>query len=375
MGAEGGNDRRRVFYILDSLADDAVGEHVTTLLSRLPRARYEPRVVALRDEGPLGDRIRDLHVTLHHLPGGGRIDLLSVPRVRKLLTNMEADLVHAFHHVSAVIAQLAAPSGVPVVRYVPRLPTGMDTVETRVAGAVEGLTAKRTRVQFVTGSQGARDRVARRFGLDDVVVVPECIDVTAVRNTVDAVDRTEARLRLGLPDEARLVVAFTGYHDRRDAEAMLDGLAVARVERPSIRLFLVGSGPEESHVRGYAEELQLEDSVVFIRDEAGMPDLLAAASLVVDGTEWPGPSRCGLKAAAAGRPLVRWSDGTDEGDLQADLPTIATVPERFAGELVRILDAEDIARDLTHRSEALARTSAVPEVADRWADLYDDVLA
>lgn len=375
MAAESGVRRRRVFFVLDSLDEDDVGDHVATLLGRLSRARYEPRVVTLKGEGPLGPRIRDMRVTIHSLPGGGKLDpILVVPRLRKILTRLEADLVHASHHVSGAVAELAAPRGVPVVRFVPRLRSKADPLVTRLAAAMESLAARHRNVRFVVGSDDARAAVAAHYGTDAVDVIPECIDVPAIRSRSETIDEAGARSRLGLMEGETAVVFVTGFPDEPHVEAVLGGFSMARLEHPGLRLFLLGTGPAETHARGRAEDLHMSDSVVFLRDDAMFEDLLVAAEAVVDAALWPGPSRPALKGAAAGMPVLRWKDGQGSGDPQSIPPSIASSPERFAVELVRTVVDARLNQQLRDGSAALAKESDVAVVAEQWADLYDDVV-
>jgi len=370
-----GVTRRRVFFVLDSLDEDDVGDHVATLLGRLSRARYEPRVVTLKGEGPLGPRLRDMRVTIHALQGGGRLDpVLAVPRLRKILTGLEADLIHAVHHVSGAVAELAAPRGVPVVRFVPRLRSKADPLATRLAAAMEGLAARRRSVRFVVGSDDAVAPVAQHYGTDAIHVIPECIDIPAIRARSEEIGVAAARLRLGLQDGESSVVFVTGFPDEQHAEAVLSGFSMARLEHPGLRLFLLGTGPAETHARGRAEDMHMGDSVVFLRDDAMFEDLLVAADAVVDAALWPGPSRPALKGAAAGMPVLRWKGGQDSGDPQSIPPSIASSPERFALELVRTLVYARLNQQLRDGSAALAKESDVGAVAEQWADLYDDVI-
>ena len=366
--------RRRIFFVLDSLDDDDVGEHVATLLGRLSRARFEPRVVTLKGEGPLGQRIRDMRVTVHALPVDSRMDpLLVIPRVRKMLVALEADLVHAFHHVSGAVAELAAPRGVPVVRYVPRLRSKSDPLVTRLAGAMESLTARHGSVRFVVGSEDAQDLVADYYGVEAVDVVAECIDLPAVRADAEAVDTEDARVRLGLRDGDAAVVCVTDFHDEAFVESVLSGFAMARVERPGLRLFLQGTGPAENHARWRAEELHLGDAAVFLRDQSVFSDLLASAAAVVDTSEWPSPARAALKAAAVGLPVLRWEEGREIGDPRAVPPRIASTPERFAAELIRAVDDPRLNEALRSASSELAKASDVTAVAEQWGSLYDQL--
>ena len=246
-----------------------------------------------------------------------------------------------------------------------------------IAGAMEGVAARRGTVRFVVGAEDARARVAEHYGIDSmdsVEVVPECIDVLEVRGRVEALDIQDARLRMGLHEHEHAVVCLTAFHDEAFVEAILGGFSMARVERQDLRLFLLGAGPAETHARWRAEQLHLGDSVIFHRDPDTYPGLLAAATAVVDAMPWPGPSRGALEAAASGVPVLRWEDGHDVGDPDSVPARIASSPERFAGELMRFVHDPSALKAVAEGSAALARQSDVSTVAERWADFYDEVI-
>jgi len=368
--------RRRVFFVLDSLDEDDVGDHVATLLGRLSRRRFEPRVVTLKGEGPLAARIRAMRVTVHALPDGGRMDpVLAVPRLRRILTRLGADLVHAFHHVSGALSELSAPANVPVVRYVPRLRSPADPFVIRLAGAMEGLAARHRGVRFVVGTDDARVAVAEYYGVDRVAVVPECVDAAGLRSELAAIEVGSARLRLGLREGEETLVCCTAFHDEPFVEALLHGFSMARLERPGLRLFLLGAGPAESRARVLAEALHLADAVVFLGGGPASADLWTCADVVVDASPWPGLSRQALKAASVGLPVLKWQKGAGSGDAALSPPRVSSAPEFFAGEVTRVLGDALLSASIRESVAKIAEASAVSLVAERWASLYDDVLA
>lgn len=132
-----------------------------------------------------------------------------------------------------------------------------------------------------------------------IAVVPSSIDVarfSAGRRS------TEARVTLGVHDDARIVLAVSRIAKEKHLELAID--AIARV--CDAHLAIVGDGPDRVALEARAAALGVRDRVHFTGalDPAAVPDLYAASDAFV----FPSPTETqGLvlaEAMAAGLPIV-----------------------------------------------------------------------
>jgi glycosyltransferase involved in cell wall biosynthesis len=364
-------NRPRLFYVLDSLDENEAGDQVATLLSRISRSRYEPRVISLGPRGSLGSRIREMKVTVHRLELTGVAGaLVAVPKLRKLLASLSAEIVHTFQPWSGAVAQLSAPRGARVFRWVRGHAPVAQTMEERLQAWFERRAAFHSGRRFLVSDEAARDEVMTRYRLDDVEVVPECVDLARVRERILRVRSRESRIHLGMSEGQRAVLCFSDFRDPSLMLQLLEGFATARVENPRIRLFIHGRGPEEGAVRWGAEDLRLEDSVVFLGAATRRETALRGAEAVVDAGGWPGWCRGAIEAMALGLPVLRWVADPDGGD-GARYPAVTSAPpDRFARDILDLMQDEFLRTRVAQRSAAGAQAYDVSTVADRWADLY-----
>jgi glycosyltransferase involved in cell wall biosynthesis len=361
-----------LFYVLDSLEENDVGDQVATLIERLPRARFEPRVVGLGGQGPLGARVRRLSATVHPMDLTGPVgSFLSVSRLRRVLRGLRADVVHTFQPWSGAATQLAAPREARVVRTVTTFAKGRQTMEQRMQDWMERRAARRRDGCLLTVPDVlAKTEVIRRFGVEGVEVVPQCLDLTRVREASWALPEHDARVRLGLADHQRAVLVYSDFADRAVPGQILEGFATARLESPELRLFFVGTGPEEGAARWHAEELRLEDSVVFFGAAPDRAALLRTSQAAVDAGSFPGASRVCVEAMAVGIPVLRWVTDDRVPPGAGREASTGGPPDHFARDLLHILHDEEL-RD---RVGALGREEAAEHdamvVAERWADIY-----
>ncbi len=363
--------RPRLFYVLDSLEENEVGDQVATLLGRIPRSRYEPRVVSLGPRGSLGSRIREMKVTVHRLELTGALGaVLAVPRLARLLRRLRCEVLHAFQPWSGAVAQLAAPREARVYRWVRGFPAEPRTAEERFQAWLERRAAHRPGRRVFASDEGARAAVAERFRLEDVSVVPECVDLGLVRDRILRVRSREARIHLGMSEGQRAVLCFSDFRDGARMARLLEGFALARTELPLLRLFIHGRGPEEGVVRWQAGDLHLEDSVVFLGATTHRETALRAAEAVVDAGAWPGWCRGAVEAMALGLPVLRWVASEKDPDAMRYPSITLGPPERFAGDVLELMRDEVLRTRVARRCAEEAQAYDVATVADRWAELY-----
>ena len=326
--------RPRVFYVLGSLEANDWGEEIVTILGRLSRASVEPRVIALGGREDLRERIAAMKVRVYPLGLSGPIgSLLAVPRVRRLLKSMDADVVHGFGSWG-------------VVRSVSRPPASGRDLKGWILGMLERRAARRSGVHYVVPSEAGRAMVEAHYAGGDVTVLPSSVDVGEIRRRVDELGREGGRRHLGIADEDTVFACVSA--------------------------FLLGDGRYEATSRWKAEQLQLDDSVVFLGRGPDAEAIWAAADVVVDAAPWPGWSRGALVAHAAGLPVVKRVEGVVEDGLEegSEPPRISGRSDWFAADLVRLAEDPGLRDRLSGQADRWVRDSDVAAVAHQLRDLY-----
>ena len=364
--------RLRVFYVLDTLEASDTGDELVSILGRLSRASFEPRVIALGGSEEMRERIADMKVRVYPLGLSGPMGMvMAVPRVRRLLRSMDADVVHGFGSWAGAVAVLAAPEGAARLRSVVAPPASRVDGARRLVTFLEGRAARRPGTHYVIPDERTRTTVRRFYGAESVTVLPAPVDVAEVRERVRRLGRDGGRRHLGIGDGETVFACVSAFESEALTEEILEGVAVARRERPDTRVFLVG-GDKAGPGRWKAEELHLDDAVVFLDRGPDADALWAAADAVVDAAPWPGWSRGALVAHAAGLPVVKRvagavGDGLDAGQ---DMPRISGRADWFAADLVRLAEDAELRARLARAAPEVVRENDAGEVAERLRDLY-----
>ena len=371
--------RPRVLYILGSLEANDVGEEVAAILGRLSRSSFDPRVVTLGGRDDLRDRVQEMKVRTYSLGLSGPIGTLqAVSKVRSVIKKTGADIVHGYGSWGGAVAQLAAPKDVAVVRTVTRPPNHEKDLRGRLLRHLEKRARGRHETRFVVPSEGSRGLAVRAYGATEghIEVLPMSVDVAAVRDRVERTNREDARRLIGIAEGETAFVLISNFDSGAGMDRILTGLALARVEDPGMRLFVVGSGRYEGSTRWKAEELSLSDSIVFLGRGTEAGPIWAAADVAIDGTPWASWSRAALLAIAAGLPTVKMQAGVAgwSEDLEEALPMISGHPERFAADLVGLTSNAGLRKEILEHGARVSDEVDVGNVVERLGALYRSLI-
>jgi glycosyltransferase involved in cell wall biosynthesis len=301
-----------------------------------------------------------------------REDARAVRAVRELARTV--DVVHAHGLRAGGVAVLAlrrSPVPLAVTLHNALLARGVRSGPVVAAYAVlERLVARGA--QVVLGVSSDLEERLRQLGAQDVrhAVIP-APDAGAVRR-----GEAEIRTELGATDRA-LVVCVARLAEQKGLPLLLDaaGLLAGRPEqRRGVLVVVAGDGPLRERLQGRIDDESLPVRLLGWRDD--VPDLMAAADVVVSSAVWEGQPIAVQQALHAGAALVATDVG---GTADATGDAAALVPygdaSALAAEVSRLLDDEEARESLRRR--ARQRAQQLPDAddaCDAALSLYRDML-
>lgn len=294
--------------------------------------------------------------------------------LRSAVQDYRPDVVHLHSAKAGLVGRMLLRGRLPTV-YTPHAWSwlAVEGAQHQLAQRWERLATRWSVVCCVSESE--RDDGHRAGLRGDLRVIPNDIDVPALRAAAPA-DREAARARLGVADDAVLVVCCARMAPQKGHDTLLEAWRGVAASRADAELALVGDGPDEVAVRERAR------GVSGVRLLGALPreETLAwmtAADVVVCPSRYEGMSLVPLEAGALGRMVVATDfQGIREGDWG---PSRVVVPVGDAAALSSAL--VDVLSDPEGRRQAekVARTYA-DEIAEqprgrtRLLHLYDELL-
>ncbi len=329
--------------------------------SAADRARRHPWLGALWQGGSIARRLwlrtRGNSAVIARLIERERIDLL---HLNDALPLAEPGILAAWRkrRPSLVFVRSFTPLD-PFHRLISRLPT---------AGVFTSAA-----LQQDQRDQGARFRRE--------IVVANAIDLAAFSQPPD---RAGVRQELGLPAEARIVLAAGRLLRRKGLDLFIQALAAAVLRHPDLHALIVGGeDPAEPGVReelaALAQDLGIAAHVHFPGFRQDMPRLLLAADLLCFVPSEPEPfGRTVIEGMAAGLPVVAAASGALPDILGGEGGLLVSPGDAAAqaAAIIALLDdpARAAALAAAGRRRAVAHFGVAPQI-ERLSELYRWVLA
>lgn len=148
--------------------------------------------------------------------------------------------------------------------------------------------------------------------------------------------------------DPNLVLMVGRLVPQKRPELAVHALALARRQRPAMRLAIAGGGPLEHPLRVLTAALGVDEAVVLLGPRHDVPDLLARASIVLVTSTYEGCSLVILEAMAAGVPVVAVRIGGIDEVVEDGVTGLLcnARPEDIAAALVLLFDHPAMAQRL-----------------------------
>lgn len=202
---------------------------------------------------------------------------------------------------------------------------------------------------ITTICEGLRgDIIARRIAPEKVTVIPNAVDL----ENFTMIQTADIRLQNELGLQNRQVIGFIGsFYAYEGLAILLQALPLMLPENSELRLLLVGGGPQETELRQLANELGIDDKVIFagrvpheqVQRYYSMIDVLVYPRLSMRLTDLVTPLKP-LEAMAQGK-LVAASDVGGHRELIRDGQNGVLFrsgdPHSLAQKVSELLQAQD----------------------------------
>jgi glycosyltransferase involved in cell wall biosynthesis len=364
--------RPHLCLFTDSPEPSGLGEHMLMLAEEL-RSAYRVSLVCPPGEAgsPLLERARELGVEAVGLAVRER-----GPAWEELRAWLFAERVEIFHGHAGIGweghagIEAARGAAVPVVVRTEHLPYLLTKPREREALAelmtqLDGLicVSEQARTSFSeAGLPPSRLRVIRN----------------GIRPRPPRAGRAATRAALGVPAEAPLVLTVARFYPQKGHRYLLGAIPKVLRQAPRARFVWAGDGPLLASLRLAAQACGLEGRLRFLGRRDDVPDLLAAADLLVLPSLFEGLPLVALEAMAAGLAVV----GTQVcGTLEAieDGVSGRLVPPgetaALASAIVELLDQSALAARFGAAGQArCAGEFSAARMARETAQLYQELL-
>lgn len=340
--------------------------------------RVAPRLICLREEGPLADEFRAAGIPVEVIRRRGPVPLDDrLPRLVRALRRHRIDVVLVSHHHRAALllgrmaARVAGARSVVAAHDMDLTSVGRrclprSTVATLRASAALVLLAP-SQGEYLHREEGVGRFPWRRTR--EVVIGNGIV----VRPPTTSADRELARSELGLATDDVAVGVVARLSEQKAHHVLF--AALGRIADPRVRLVVIGDGPRRAELEQLVGISGLAGRVTFTGLRRDVPALLPGLDVAALSSVHEGVPLIVIEAMAAGLPVVATRCGA-LADLVVDGVTGHLVPVGDDAALAARLAELAADPDLRARFGAAGRDRAVHHHDIRaTARGYEELLA
>lgn len=330
------------------------GESQAALLAQGLRARGHRCTILARDDGKFAGRMRQQGFDVFTFPRRGRSPW-AIGKLRQVLKQLRPDVIHTNDSHALTAAGLAGYGLKVPVRVAARRVDFPLRSARQYRIFADGLLCVSTAVEQACREAGipahllhlVHDGVEPRFAA--------------------AGQRDRGRRRLGLAADQTLLLTVAKLTDHKGHSFLLRAMPELVSHFPRIVLGLAGDGELRSELKTLLAQLEMEPYVRFLGYRDDVPDLLAAADVIVQPSHMEGLCSSLIDAMFAARPIVATTAGGIPDLLRqvsGNSPVAWLVPPRsprhLATAIREVLENSPaaIARGQQARQRALGRFTA-----------------
>lgn len=238
---------------------------------------------------------------------------------------------------------------------------------------------QRSKVHVVTPSQWLMNQVEKSI-LQDAIVGAQVIHNGVDTNIFKPANRKQARLTLGLPLDARILMFVSSHtiknHPFKDYQTLSEALNIikTKVDYDTPLLFLALGQSGETEKRGNVEIRFLP----YVKDRAEVAMIYQAADLYVHAAKADVFPNSVLEALACGTPVVATGVGGIPEQIEngkSGLLTKPANPEEIAEAIMYLLENDSLRSQMgNYAAEITKEKFSLNHQIDQHLDLYQQIL-
>lgn len=358
-----------VLQLIPTLDRSGAEKQMVLLAKGLPKDRFRVEVAALTRLGPLEAELREAGIPVTLIGKPLKIDPWALWRLTRFLARKRFDVVQTWVFAANAYGRVAASwARVPVVV---TAEMAVDLWKNRGHLAIDRALAHRC--DMVVGNSLAVVEFYRQAGLPERRLMMIHSGIAATEPPV--VDRGAMRAEFGWPADAPVALFAGRLVPQKGVDVLVRALDLLRHVRPALRTLIVGAGPLRDALEETAHAFALDDAARFLGHRDDVPQLLAAADLLVLPSRYEGLPNVVLEAMAYRKPVVATAaPGTTEVVRDGETGLLVPVDDVNAlARAIRTLVDDPALRDRlgTAGRAWMERAFGVDEMVARFAALYE----
>jgi glycosyltransferase involved in cell wall biosynthesis len=360
----------RILHLTWGLDIGGKERFLNALIRGLPESEFELHICCLRKQGVYyGPLCRDGYSVrfLDKKPG---LDLAAAVRLKRLINELDPDIIHTHEFTSLFLLEIASFLGAPHRHTVVSLHGGHARLRQPKSGLHLAMLRRSNLVIGVSERQVAalKRQLARTTSL---IHIPYGIRAEPVQCSPASGEKPGAIA----PSRKRPVIAMVARFEKpKDQDSLVRAVLQMRQEFSKMECVLVGEGQRRKTIEVMVQRLGLSDTIRVVAGTTDVSDIISHADVCVLSSFHEGLPICILEYMAARKPVVA-SDVGGVSELVRDGEEGFLVEAGNSGALADkisfLLRSPDIAREMGKKAHERANSRfQMQRMLDAYAQSY-----
>ena len=301
--------RYTIVYLIDGLGMGGAERLMVPLLKHLNREIFNPRVCVfqIKDGNPIADDLKAIDVPVDYLPIPYLRDLLALPRLRRYLKGVQADLIHTQLEFADTLGNISSKLlGLPSVCTIHTMPSQEISLKGKSHQQAEWLALRFFCNRIISVSEEARlyHLKISHAAPEKVLTIYNGIDLTHYGHMDRETERVEVRNELNIPADATVLATVAVLRELKGIQFMLRAMPKILASYPNACYLIAGDGSYRDTLMAEAAKLGVSNNVIFAGMRKDVPRILSASDLFVLPTLTEALPTVLAEAMAAHLPVV-----------------------------------------------------------------------
>lgn len=293
-------------------------------------------------------------------------------KVRKIIKKFKPDIVHShMFHANLFARALRVFTKIPVLICTAHNTNEGSSLRMLAYKYTDKLASLSTNV-----SQDAVDSFVQQGASTAarMIVVSNGIDTFQFDFSMD--DRKTKRSELGIFDDTSMLLSVGRLTEAKDYPNLLTAysLLIKNNKFQSFpRLFIVGTGHLEDHLKSMSKEFGIENYVTFLGQRNDIRQLMCAADIFILSSEWEGFPLVITEAMACKKLIV----ATDAGGITEALGDCGSIvpvkdPASLSQKINKMINLSEEQKEILGNKvrERIKQTNSIEKIIERWVSIY-----
>ena len=212
---------------------------------------------------------------------------------------------------------------------------------------------------------------------EKVVAIPNGISLKRLKRDKD---RQSTRQELGVDPDALMILTTGRLATQKGLEYLINAIPELTKRLPqSFKVVFAGNGPLRHKLEKMANDLKVQDKVLFLGFRYDIGNLLASSDIVVLPSLWEGLSIALLEAMAAGKPIITTIIGSNR-EVAREGTVAILVPSKDSDAIVdailKIVNDNNLREHLSVKAKEVYYLSYTEkQMMSGYRELYIDLLS